>query len=88
VDDHTVDLPPARHLLIVRNDDRPGMIGAVGTALGVAGLNIVNMAIGQSPHGDTALMALSTTEEVPAEVLSQLRDIAGILDVASVSQAE
>jgi D-3-phosphoglycerate dehydrogenase / 2-oxoglutarate reductase len=88
VDDHTVDLPPARHLLIVRNDDRPGMIGAVGTALGAAGLNIVNMAIGQSPQGETALMALSTTEEVPADVQAQLRGIAGILDVAMVSQGD
>jgi D-3-phosphoglycerate dehydrogenase len=88
VDEHNVDLPPARHLLIVRNDDRPGMIGAVGTALGAAGLNIVNMAIGQSPQGDTALMALSTAEEVPTELLAQLRDVPGILDVASVSQAD
>src|SRR5581483_4680539 len=44
VDDHAVDLPPARNLLVVRNDDRPGMIGFVGTALGDAGLNILNMA--------------------------------------------
>ncbi len=88
VDDHTVDLPPARHLLVVRNDDRPGMIGAVGTLLGSAGLNIVNMAIGQSPAGTTALMALSTTEEVPASVLEELRRVPGILDVASVSHGD
>ncbi|HVM67459.1 MAG TPA: phosphoglycerate dehydrogenase [Acidimicrobiales bacterium] len=85
VDDHSVDLPPARHLLIVRNDDRPGMIGAVGTRVGAAGVNIVNMAIGQSPQGTTALMALSTTEEVPTAVLDQLRGEPGILDVAAVS---
>ena len=88
VDEHSVDLPPARHLLIVRNDDRPGMIGAVGTLLGAGGLNIVNMAIGQSPTGTTALMALSTTEEVPAGLLAELRRVPGILDVASVSQGE
>jgi D-3-phosphoglycerate dehydrogenase len=85
VDDHSVDLPPAHHLLVVRNDDRPGMIGAVGTLVGAAGINIVNMAIGQSPEGTTALMALSTSEEVPAAVLEDLRGVAGILDVASVS---
>ena len=86
VDDHAVDLPPARNLLIVRNDDRPGMIGLVGTALGNAGLNILNMAIGQSPNANTALMALSTAEEVPGEVLAQLRATDGILGVAAVSQ--
>ena len=31
VDDHTVEVPPAPHMLVVRNDDRPGMIGVVGT---------------------------------------------------------
>ena len=87
VDDHAVDLPPARNLLIVRNDDRPGMIGAVGTALGAVGLNILNMAIGQSPRGETALMVLSTADEASAELLEQLRQEPGILDVAAVSQA-
>ena len=43
VDDHTTDLPPAAHMLVVRNDDRPGMIGYVGTALGNAGVNIADM---------------------------------------------
>jgi D-3-phosphoglycerate dehydrogenase / 2-oxoglutarate reductase len=87
VDEHTVDLPPARNLLIVRNDDRPGMIGVVGTVLGTAGLNILNMAIGQTPTADTALMALSTAEEVADELIGELRRTPGILGVAAVSQA-
>ena len=86
VDDHTVDLPPARNLLVVRNDDRPGMIGVVGTLLGAGGVNILNMAIGQSPHGETALMALSTSPEVPVGILDELRRTPGILEVATVSQ--
>jgi len=86
VDDHNVDLPPARHLLIVRNDDRPGMIGLVGTVMGRAGMNILNMAIGQSPSGGTALMALSTAEGVPAGVLDELRRAPGILGLAAVSE--
>ena len=34
VDDHVVEVPPSTHMLVVRNDDRPGVIGIVGTALG------------------------------------------------------
>ena len=30
MDDHTVEVPPAPHMVVVRNDDRAGMIGAVG----------------------------------------------------------
>src|SRR5438552_802214 len=29
VDEHSIDVPPARHMLIVRNEDRPGMLGLV-----------------------------------------------------------
>lgn len=86
VDDHAVELPPARYLLVVRNDDRPGVIGGVGTILGDAGLNIQNMAIGQSPHGDTALMILSTEQPVPVEVREQLLAAAGVLDVHAVAE--
>jgi D-3-phosphoglycerate dehydrogenase / 2-oxoglutarate reductase len=49
VDDHTADVPPAAHMLVVRNDDRPGMIGLVGTVLGDAGVNIADMDVGRSP---------------------------------------
>ena len=37
MDDHTVEVPPAPQMVVVRNDDRPGMIGVVGTVLGDAG---------------------------------------------------
>ena len=30
MDDHAIDVPPSPHMLVVRNDDRPGMIGVVG----------------------------------------------------------
>jgi D-3-phosphoglycerate dehydrogenase len=85
VDHHDVEVPPAANLLIIRNDDRPGRIGLVGTVLGDAGVNILNMAIGQSPDGDTALMVLSTATEVAAEVVDALRRAPGILAVAAVS---
>ena len=37
VDDHSVDVPPADHMLVVRNDDVPGMIAAVTGVVGEAG---------------------------------------------------
>jgi D-3-phosphoglycerate dehydrogenase len=87
VDDHAVELPPARHLVVVRNDDRPGMIGFVGTALGRAGLNILNMALGQTPQGETALMVLSVDQPLPPSVLADLERADGILAVHAVNQA-
>jgi D-3-phosphoglycerate dehydrogenase len=87
VDDHAVELPFAENLLIVRNDDRPGMIGIVGSALGDAGVSITNMAVGQTAGGGTALMLLSTDRSVPRDVLGRLGTKAGILDLHSVAGA-
>lgn len=84
VDDHRVDVPPANHMLVVRNDDRPGMIGRVGTIVGEAGLNIADMDVGQAPSGASAMMVLSTTEAVPASVCEQLRAVEGIVSVDAI----
>jgi D-3-phosphoglycerate dehydrogenase len=84
VDDHRVDVPPANHMLVVRNDDRPGMIGLVGTIVGEAGLNIADMDVGQAPNGASAMMVLSITEAVPAEVCERLRAVAGIVSVDAI----
>ena len=65
VDDHAVDVPPADHMLVVRNDDSPGVIGLVGTVLGEAGVNIADMDVGQSPDGVAALMVLALSHRGP-----------------------
>lgn len=85
VDDHTVEVPPSRHMLVVRNDDRPGMVGVVGSALGEAGISISSMAVGPSEEAGTALMVLSTGEPAPDEALDRLRGDEGILDIHRVS---
>jgi D-3-phosphoglycerate dehydrogenase len=84
VDDHVVEVPPAPHMVVVRNDDRAGMIGVVGTIIGEAGVSISSMAVGPSATGNTALMVLSTDRQVPEDALGQLRAAPGISDVHTV----
>jgi D-3-phosphoglycerate dehydrogenase len=81
VDDHRVDVPPAGHMLVVRNDDRPGMIGKVGTIVGEAGVNIADMDVGTAVSGASAMMVLATTEEVPESICETLRAVEGIVSV-------
>jgi D-3-phosphoglycerate dehydrogenase len=73
VDDHGVDLPPARNMLIVHNRDEPGVIGVVGRVLGEAGVNIDDMDVGRAPDGQAAMMVLATGIPVPGEVQERLR---------------
>jgi D-3-phosphoglycerate dehydrogenase len=84
IDDHLSDVPPAQFMLIVRNDDRPGVIGRVGTVLGDAGVNIDNMDVGKTPQAGSALMVIATATPTPAEVVSQLRQVPGIVEVITV----
>ncbi|MFZ0768338.1 MAG: phosphoglycerate dehydrogenase [Acidimicrobiales bacterium] len=81
VDGHAVEIAPAASMLVVHNDDRPGMIGLVGTALGGADISISSMAVGPDPETKTALMVLSTEAPTPASVIEQLRDTDGIQDI-------
>jgi D-3-phosphoglycerate dehydrogenase len=85
IDEHAVDVPPAQYLLVVRNEDQPGMIGAVGSVLGSAGVNIDDMAVGAAADGAKALMAIATDQPVSSAVQDQLRAVAGITSVAAVS---
>ncbi len=86
VDDHDVEVPPSRHLLVVRNDDRPGMIGVVGTTLGAHGVNIANMALGRTPNDTSALMVIASDQPVPTVVLDALRATPGITGVDPIAE--
>ncbi len=81
LDGHSVEVPPAHHMLVVRNDDKPGMIGRVTSALGRSGINISDIHVGRSPAGDAALMVLATDDVVAPELLEELRSLPGITSV-------
>ena len=84
VDDHSVDVPPADHMLVVRNDDVPGMIAAVTGALGDAGVNIDDMHLGRSPEGAAALMILATDQPVPEGVQGAIEALTGVVSVVAL----
>jgi D-3-phosphoglycerate dehydrogenase len=84
IDEHSVDVPPARHMLVVRNTDEPGMIGTVGSILGETGINIADMDVGTNAEGAPALMAISTDTPVPREVVERLRSEPGVLDARAI----
>ncbi|MEO6318543.1 MAG: phosphoglycerate dehydrogenase [Acidimicrobiales bacterium] len=84
VDDHSVDVPPADHMLVVRNEDVPGMIATVTGAVGDAGVNIDDMHLGRSEDGKAALMMLATDTAVTEDVQAAIRAIDGVVSVAAL----
>ena len=85
IDDHVFDVPPAANMLMVSNDDRPGVIGTVGTLLGNAGVNIADMDVGRAAEPNTAVMLIAPTAVVPDEVIAALRAAPGIISVTSLA---
>ncbi|MEE3186815.1 MAG: phosphoglycerate dehydrogenase [Actinomycetota bacterium] len=84
IDDHSVEVPFANYMLVIRNDDRPGMIGIVGTILGRAEVNISFMGLGRDRRGDHALMALAADAGIADDVLETLNAEPGIRSVSLV----
>ena len=85
LDGHTTDLPPAKNMLVVRNDDRPGMIAFVAGVLADAGVNIDDMHLGRSDRGEAAVQVIATDVAVPPEVRDAIRAGDGVVSVHVLS---
>jgi len=67
-----IDMAPADHMAFLFYEDRPGVIGRVGTILGQAGVNIASMQVGRRKQGGEALMALTVDAGIPDGVLDRV----------------
>ncbi len=61
------------HMLYITNEDRPGLIGALGKTLGDAGVNIATFHLGRAERGADAIALLELDEPISAEVLERVR---------------
>ena len=80
---HNVETSPSGRILFVENDDRPGMVGLIGNALGEAQVNIANMALSRNEDHTRAVTVIEVDTEPPAELLEKLRSTPGIIRVLS-----
>ena len=78
-----MEMTPAGGLVMIFNDDRPGVIGLVGTILGDARVNVADMVL--SRHDKTALMVCNIDGGLDETVLSRIRDAEPILSIRSVT---
>ena len=85
IDGFDLDLPPTENLLFLRYADKPGVVGAVGNALGSAKINIAGMQVARESAGGTALMALTVDSPVSDAVAETVKKETGADLVRSVS---
>jgi D-3-phosphoglycerate dehydrogenase len=72
VDGQAIEVRPVDLLLVVRNLDKPGIVGKLGTVLGDHKVNIANMSLSRGDCGEIALTICELDEEPSDEVLRLL----------------
>lgn len=85
VDGYNVDVKPWGYKIFIRNADQPGMVGRIGTVLGMHNINISDMTLGRKEKKGLAVMVLEVDELVSEEAIRQLRALDGVESVRQVS---
>ena len=78
VSDYHLDVEPSGNMLIMMNDDIPGVIGQVGTLMGEHGVNIAEWRLGRAGQGDTALAFINLDSDLSDDVLKEIAALPAI----------
>ena len=81
IDQFKVEVVPDNHLLLIQNEDRPGVIGTVGHILGDHNINIARMQCSREERGGKALQIFGLDAPLPKSVLDQITNSKHILSV-------
>ncbi|HUU64587.1 MAG TPA: phosphoglycerate dehydrogenase [Dehalococcoidales bacterium] len=89
VDDYWLEIEPlGSYMLFTEHKDRPGMIGAVGTIIGNADINISQMQVSRGVHrGGGAMMVICLDESLSEEYYKQILAIPDMYKVLTVKLA-
>jgi D-3-phosphoglycerate dehydrogenase / 2-oxoglutarate reductase len=75
INGNTVDIEPEGNFLLIGHEDKPGMIGCVGTVLGDNDVNIASMEVARRQPRGPAMMIISIDERLKPDVLEKVRAI-------------
>lgn len=85
IDGRPIDIAPSRTMLMTRHQDRPGMVGKLGTLLGGADINIAGLHLSRKDIRGEALMLMQVDDLIPAPILEQIRQVDGIVAAQAVA---
>lgn len=81
IDDVTLEAELTSNMLFVRNEDKPGHIGRLGSKLGEAKINIANFNLGRSKPGANAVSLVSVDGEITTNLLSDIKAMPNVVGV-------
>ena len=84
LDGFPIDAELAGLILVTRHQDRPGIVGAVGTILAEASINISSLELARISERGEAMMFVSVDDAVGDAVLGRVRGVDGMLEARLV----
>ena len=78
IDRFKLELTPSTYTLAVFNNDKPGVIGNIGSVLGKNNINIAGMQFGREELGGKAIIALNVDAPVSGAILDGMKDLPNI----------
>ena len=84
LDGFAIDAELAGLMLVTRHLDRPGIVGAVGTILAEAGINISSLELSRLSERGEAMMFVSVDDPIEGSVLQRIRAADGIVEATVV----
>jgi D-3-phosphoglycerate dehydrogenase / 2-oxoglutarate reductase len=84
INEFTVELIPEGHMLIVSNNDKPGVIGNIGTTLGANKVNIARLHLSRGQVEKRAIVVLTTDSMVSRDVLDKLQGLPNIISITQI----
>ena len=85
IDRYAVEATPEGHMLIIKNQDKPGLIGQLGTLLGESHINIAGMSNGRDKPGGTSITVVNIDHAVPPAVLERVKTLRHVLDAKLIT---
>ena len=73
-----------RHVLFVRNQDKPGFIGALGNTLGTAAVNIATFHLGRTAPGEDAIALVEVDQELTPSLVDAVRRLPNVIQAKAM----
>ncbi|MBU0758391.1 MAG: phosphoglycerate dehydrogenase [Nanoarchaeota archaeon] len=84
INEFMLDFYPEKVILLIMNQDVPGVIGKIGTILGESGINIVEWRTGRSEQKGIALAAVNLDMRVGGEILEKINNLKEVLSIDQI----
>jgi len=81
IDEYDVEAVPEGHMLFTRHDDRPGVVGALGSILGRENINISRMQVGNANGTSEAIALIGISTALSEGAIAEIQALPAIRQV-------